>query len=77
MIAEPSADAYYVRRSSGFSLLLGRGAQAQGEKGEYELQGDGESLRLDIFAGDHIQPQVESRFDAPVPAVGGKHLRQA
>ena len=58
MIDEPSADAYYVRRSKGFGLLLGRGSHAQGEKEVYELQGEGDKLRLQIFAGE------------PVPAAG-------
>ncbi|MCX6020064.1 MAG: Hsp70 family protein [Chloroflexi bacterium] len=67
VIDEPSADAYYVRRSSGFSLLLGRGAHAQGEKNEYELQGEGESLRLDIFAGD--PPPSDGPLDKILPTL--------
>lgn len=51
-IDEPSADAYYVRRSKGFGLLLGRGSHETGEKREYELQSEGERLRLQIFAGE-------------------------
>jgi molecular chaperone DnaK (HSP70) len=66
VIDEPSADAYYVRRSSGFSLLLNRGAHSQGEKGEYQLQGEGDRLRLDIFAGD---PPPEKALDAILPTL--------
>ncbi|XWX05461.1 Hsp70 family protein [Aggregatilineales bacterium SYSU G02658] len=51
-IDEPSADAYYVRRSNGFGLLLGRGSHTTGEKREFKLQSEGERLRLQIFAGE-------------------------
>jgi hypothetical protein len=52
VIDEPSADAYYVRRSRGFDLLLGRSNRDLAEKREYELQSEGERLRLQIFAGE-------------------------
>ncbi len=67
-IDEPSADAYYVRRSKGFGLLLGRGSHETGEKREYELQSEGERLRLQIFAGEPppATEQIESIYPSLV-----------
>jgi len=67
VIDEPSADAYYVRRSRGFDLLLGRGIQEQGEKREYELLGEGERLRLKIFAGE--SPPVTGSIENIYPSL--------
>lgn len=66
-IDEPSADAYYVRRSRGFGLLLGRGNRQQGEKSEYTLQGEGERLRLQIFAGE--APPVNASIESIYPSL--------
>ena len=54
VIDEPSADAYYVRRSKSFGLLLGRGSHETGEKRQYDLQREGDRLGLQIFAGEPI-----------------------
>jgi len=36
--------------------------------------GDAMAHAAAVFAGDHIQAQVEARFDAPMAAVGFQHL---
>ena len=68
VIDEPSADAYYVRRSKSFGLLLGRGSHETGEKREYELQSEGERLKLQIFAGEPASPAstIESIYPSLV-----------
>ena len=68
VIDEPSADAYYVRRSKSFGLLLGRGSHGTGEKREYELQSEGERLKLQIFAGEPISSSsnIESIYPSLV-----------
>lgn len=67
LIDEPSADAYYVRRSKGFGLLLGRGSHETGEKQEYELQSEGERLRLQIFAGE--PPPINESIENIYPSL--------
>lgn len=67
VIDEPSADAYYVRRSKGFGLLLGRGSHDTGEKREYDLQSEGERLRLQIFAGE--PPPATGQIETIYPSL--------
>ena len=55
-ITEPAADAYYIRRTNSFELIMERGAQTIGEKREFHLQSGGELLRLQIFAGESLLP---------------------
>jgi len=66
-IDEPAADAYYVRKSDGFSLLLDRGSVSEGDKGEYTLTGEGSDLRLEIFAGE--SPETTNSLESIYPSL--------
>ena len=51
ILEEPAADAYYVRLKDRFDLIL-PSRDKLGEKKRYELAGDADHIRLQIFAGE-------------------------
>jgi molecular chaperone DnaK (HSP70) len=51
ILDEPAADAYYVRLKDRFDLIL-PAREKLGERKRYELDGDADHIRLQIFAGE-------------------------
>ncbi len=60
-IDEPAADAYYVRLTKGFDLLLKRNQRTSGRH-EYSLENTSDKLSLQIFAG--ADPPADDEFES-------------
>lgn len=62
-LTEHAADAYYVRKKSGFDLILSKKDKDEGERKRYELVSDSKRLKIQIFSGeDHEEQPIETIY---------------